>query len=94
MTVFQISYDLQDPGQDYDELFEAIKSYSGYCHILESTWFISTGSTSSAGNVRDELEDYVDANDELLVTKMPSSGGGRWGTTFSGDSTDWLHEEL
>jgi len=60
---------------------------------LESSWFISTES-SGASDVRDEVKDHIDADDELLVTKMPDSGGGRWETTFSGDTVDWVKDNL
>jgi hypothetical protein len=91
-TVFLISYDL-NASKDYDELHQAIKDYPGWSHILESSWFISA-STSSALDIRDDLEEHVDADDELLVTQMPKSGGGRWATTFSGETVDWLKDNL
>jgi hypothetical protein len=91
-TVFLISYDLK-ASTDYDELYQAIKDYPGWSHILESSWFISA-SISSALDIRDDLEEHVDGDDELLVTQMPESGGGRWATTFSGETVDWLKDNL
>jgi hypothetical protein len=91
-TVFLISYDLKD-AKDYEELYQAIKNYPGWSHILESSWFISA-STSSASDIRDELENHIDSDDELLVTKMPDAGGNRWATTFSGETVDWLKDNL
>lgn len=91
-SVFLISYDLKDV-KDYEELYQAIKDYSGWSHILESSWFVST-STSSASDVRDNLQDHIDNDDELLVTKMPDSGSGRWATTFSDDTVEWLKDNL
>ncbi|ELY77148.1 hypothetical protein C486_16905 [Natrinema gari JCM 14663] len=89
MTVYQISYDLQSPGQDYDELFDAIRDYGDYAHILESVWLIDTSSTSPS-SIRDGLQDHIDSNDRLLVTEKATSGE-TWATTFSDDYTDWLH---
>lgn len=91
-TVFLISYDLKD-SKGYDELHQAIKDYLGWAHILESSWLIKA-ETSSASDVRDEVEDYIDTDDELLVTRMPDSGSGRWATTFSDDTVDWLKNNL
>lgn len=89
MAAYQISYDLQQPGQDYDDLYDAIRSYDGYCHVLESTWFVVSDDTSTS-SVRDHLKKHIDSNDKLLVTKV----GYGWATTFSNDQTDWMHEHL
>jgi hypothetical protein len=93
MPVHVISYDLKNPGQSYDELHDAIESYSSYTHILDSTWLIDTSETN-AGNIRDDLKGHIDTNDRLLVTRMPDSGGVRWGTTFTDEHTEWLKEHL
>lgn len=89
MAGFAISYDLQQPGQEYDDLHDAIRSYPAYSHILESTWLIST-STSAASEIRDDLSEHVDGNDKILVTKI----GSAWATNFTNDHTDWMHDEL
>ena len=90
MTVYQISYDLQSPGQDYEELLEAIKPYPGWAHILESSWFVST-SNHTAAEIRDGLMKHIDSNDKLLVVKADPSG---WATTFSNDGTEWMHKSI
>lgn len=89
MTSYQISYDLQSPGQDYEDLHDAIKSLGDYCHILESTWLVEASDTS-ASDIRDELKKHIDSNDRLIVTR-PRSG---WATTFSDDGTDWMYDNL
>lgn len=50
MSIKIISYDLHKPGQNYDNLIDAIKSYNGYCKINESDWLISTA--DSCSNIR------------------------------------------
>lgn len=87
MTLYQISYDLHEPGKDYKELFEAIKTLGDYTHILESGWIVDSAD-KSASDIRDELKTHIDRNDRLLVAKF----GSNWATTFSDDSTDWLHD--
>lgn len=42
MPVYAISYDLNSPGQNYQNLYEEIKSFGGYWHYLDSTWLVST----------------------------------------------------
>lgn len=86
MSVYLITYDLHDPGQDYSDLHDAIESYGDFCHILESCWLIDT--TDSVSDVRDELKTHIDSNDRLFVFKQ----SGVWATSFSNDCTDWLHD--
>lgn len=91
MTVFQIDYDLQEPGQDYDDISDAISSLGDYTHILGSSWLVDV-SGMKAKEVRDNLQESVDRNDKLLVTKI-SKKGQSWATSF-GEGTDWLREHL
>lgn len=87
MTVYQINYDLQQPNKDYQELYDAIKQYPAYTHILESCWLVDTNSDDHS-DVRDKLKQHIDSDDRLFVSKL----SGAWGTTFSDDSTDWLYD--
>lgn len=86
MVVYAINYDLRSRGQDYDELIDAIEGLGDSCHILESMWFVVADGPSS--EIRDELKEHIDSNDELLVTKFK----GGWATTFTDDRTEWLRE--
>lgn len=72
MSTYIINYDLIAPGKNYDKLYDALKSYGTWAHVLESCWLIK--STSSATEVRDNLSKYIDSNDKLLVTKSGSVG--------------------
>ena len=56
----QINYDLQEPGRDYQPVYDYIKSFDGWCHLLES---LSLVLTYKLGQVRDELMTLVDRND-------------------------------
>jgi hypothetical protein len=68
MAVYSISYDLHNPGQNYEDLHEAIKDFGGWWHHLESTWLVDT--SSSASDIAEELYPHLDSNDELLVTRL------------------------
>lgn len=85
--MYAICYDLNSPGQDYDELFNAIKAYGTWWHNLDSTWIIKTSDRSST--IRDDLKQHIDSNDKLLVLKL--SGG--WAGIGFGDY-DWLNEHM
>ena len=83
-----IGYDLKKPGQDYDDLFDAIKDYPNWWHHLDSTWIIKTN--DSVSDVRDDLKQHIDSDDDLLVMKLT----GTWASSGLSDGTDWLHDNL
>jgi hypothetical protein len=87
--VHSIAYDLRAPGRDYSALYAAIKSYSTWCHPLESTWLVAT--SASAQTVRDHLQGFIDKNDGLLVTRL--SGEAAW-YGLSPEVSDWLRKQL
>ena len=90
MKVYMIGYDLNRPGQNYSDLFDAIKSISGtWCHPLDSTWFVATN--MSAVQIRDRLKSHIDVNDDLLVSRQ--SGEAAW-YGFSDKASEWLKEQL
>lgn len=84
-----IGYDLSRPGQEYSDLYEAIKSYETWWHQLDSTWIIESSQTTE--QIRNHLKQYVDSNDKLLVVAL--TGEGAW-TGFNQKGTQWLKDHL
>lgn len=90
MKSFLIGYDLNKPGQNYDNLFAAIKALtSTWWHCLDSTWIIKSNSTAAL--IRDALIPHIDKNDRLLVVQL--SGEGAW-VGFDDQCSSWLKEQL
>ena len=90
MATYLIGYDLNSPGQGYDDLIEAIKNLAnGWWHHLDSTWIINH--SGSATVIRDALKPHIDSNDELLVVKL--SGEAAW-AGFSDKGSKWLKDNL
>lgn len=89
MTTYMIGYDLITPGKDYKDLIDAIKTYTGWWHCLDSTWMIKSDSTAT--QIRDHLQKHVDKNDKLLVASM--GGVGAW-FGFDKECSDWLVNNL
>ena len=87
---YLITYDLISPGQNYSELYEAIKAASnGWWHCLESNWIIKSDKT--ARQILDFLIAYIDENDKLLVINV----SGDWVTFgLSKKCNDWLQENI
>lgn len=87
--VYSISYDLNRPGQDYDDLYKAIKELGNWCHPLDSTWIVVSNLT--AQQIRDRLQSVSDNTDGLLVVK--ASAPAAWGG-LSQEVSDWLNNNL
>ena len=85
--VYCVAYDLNTPGKDYSALIEQIKTYNGWWHHLDSTWFIN--SEKSTAEIRDHLGKYIDTNDELLVFKVTPGWAGKG---FSTRGFQWLKD--
>lgn len=89
MNIYIISYDLTNPGRDYEALSNAIKSYGNWWHQTGSTWVIASDTTSSSA-IRDYLKQFTDSNDKLFVAKL----SGEWAAFgFSREEYDWIKEK-
>lgn len=88
MSTKLIAYDLNRPGQNYDELIAAIKKLGAWWHHLDSTWLVK--SNLSTKQIRDQLRSYVDAGDELLVVNV--TGDARSWTGFNARGSNWIKE--
>lgn len=89
MSVYMVGYDLNKPTQNYKYLIDALKAYGTWWHHLDSTWIIETDQTASA--IRDNLAQYLDSNDELLVAAI--SAPGAW-KGFNDKGSSWLLDHL
>lgn len=91
MAVMLISYDLVNPGQKYEKLYEAIKAEAnGYLPVLDSAWLI--GSSSTVQQVTDRLRSAaLDDNDEILVIDVTRDARAGWLNKAKWEwiSTDW-----
>lgn len=84
MSSFIVSYDLISD-KDFSKLYEAIRNYGSYAHVLESVWIIKSSSSSS--NIRDNLMSYMDSDDKLFVAKL--TGESAW-KNLSKEVSDWI----
>lgn len=89
MAVFIVTYDLNTPGQKYDCLTEKLEAYGIHWHMQGSVWLIVT--TQTAVEIRDNLQECLDSNDELFVARL--SGEAAW-TGYGKNITEWLKKYL
>jgi hypothetical protein len=89
MATLLVGYDLNSPGQDYDALIKRLKNVgTNWWHRLDSTWLVKT--SMSPEELRDDLKQYIDSGDELLVLDVTAASWAAIG--FS--SYKWLHDNL
>ncbi|MCX6844782.1 MAG: hypothetical protein NTX53_21170 [candidate division WOR-3 bacterium] len=86
--VLLITYDLKQPGRNYDALYEAIKTLGQWWHFLDSTWLVQTAMTPD--QVAARLRLHMDANDYLLVVKVTRPYQG-W---LPKDAWEWVNSRI
>ena len=67
--VLIISYDLVNPGQNYEKLLRLIKAYASWARLGGSAYLIYANATPA--QVRDYLLPALDRNDKLFVGVSP-----------------------
>lgn len=73
--ILLVTYDLNVPSKNYEELYKVLKTASSWWHYLDSTWLLYTNDTVSSWC--DKIRKVTDENDVFLVvdiTKQPRSG--------------------
>jgi hypothetical protein len=81
-----ITYDLNKPGQDYETLIDAIKTYD-YINAMKSTWFIRT--SLSASDIRDHLNPLIDSSDSIFISEITQN----WACWLKKAVIDWLNKD-
>jgi len=90
MAVHWVNYDLNKTGQKYDSLITYLKSHSGWCKPLKSSFFVKTALT--AGQLRDAINEHIDSNDDVVVVTV---GGQGWATHSMPENVNtWLKNNL
>lgn len=73
--IYMVNYDLNSPGQNYDDLFSAIKGIGPSLHILKSSWLIET--SIGAKEIYNHLSQFIDKNDNIIVNHLDADYWGR-----------------
>jgi hypothetical protein len=86
--IYAINYDLKKPGQDYADLYTAIKSFGAWWHYLESTWLVDTN--LNASGIWNKVKVAIDNNDRVLIIGVTADNSG-W---LPKDAWDWINARL
>lgn len=60
-----VSYDLYNPGQNYEKVFERIKSLGAWAKVHKSFWYVNSTLTPSEAIAH--IKPALDANDRVYV---------------------------
>lgn len=76
MAVYMVTYDLNNPGQRYDDVINAITEASTgvWCTYWKSSYLIQ--SNLSVQQVFDRIAPHLDSNDKLLVIEVKENYQG------------------
>lgn len=89
MALYTISYDLSNPGRDYESISNAIKNYGFWWHQTGSVWIISAANTNTT-QIRDYLKQFIDQNDKIFVARL----SGEWAAYgFTQEEYDWIKSQ-
>lgn len=88
MKTFSVSYDLNKPGQNYDNLIKELKRSHSWWHYLDSTWLIKTNESASQLSTR--IRKHLDNNDNVLVIRVTKDYSG-W---LPQKAWDWINANV
>lgn len=83
-----ISYDLNQPGQNYQSLTREIKKLGDCVKPLESLWLVDT--PLSADQIYQKLNSFVDNSDRILIIAVSSDYQGY----LSREIWDWMNSRI
>ncbi len=81
-----ITYDLNQRGQNYQNLTEAIKCLGQWWHYLDSTWLVKTHLTTE--QVANRLKQQIDDNDNFLVIEVNPHTSQGW---LPQEAWNWIY---
>jgi len=89
LYLYLVTYDLNKPVQEYDELYKELKNSGTWWHYLDSTWLIST--SESINNLRQRIQAKIDTNDNLLIFDITSKAYDGW---LPKEAWDWIRSHI
>lgn len=81
-----VSYDLNNPGQDYSKVIEKIKALGTWAKIHKSVWYVK--STLTAAQAVDAIWPVMDRNDSLFIVDATNNSAA-W-QNLSTEVSDFL----
>jgi hypothetical protein len=86
--LYAVTYDLNRPGKDYDDLYVSIRQLGDYWHELDSFWLVD--SSASAKDIYDRLSPSLDKTDRIFVVRITDESCGY----LDPDSWKWIRQHV
>jgi hypothetical protein len=88
MASYIVTYDLNDPGQNYEVVLKVIKQIDGWARLSESSYAITSSLTPRG--IYNKFKPHLDKNDQFYVIGLhkPYYGQG------DKEVNDWLDNHL
>ncbi len=84
-----ISYDLYNPGQNYEKVIERIKALGTWAKIHKSFWYVNSAYTAS--QARDYVGQAMDGNDRIYVVDATNNEAA-W-NALDGNNAEFIREQ-
>ena len=86
--LYLITYDLKNPGKNYNELYDAIKQLGrAWWHYMDSVWLVQT--QLSVDDCNNSLRPFIDNNDFIFVVDITNQARQGW---LPEKAWNWIRE--
>ena len=86
--LYLITYDLKNPGKNYNELYDGIKQLGrAWWHYMDSVWLIQT--QLSVDDCNNNLRPFMDNNDYIFVVDITNQARQGW---LPEKAWNWIRE--
>lgn len=85
--ILLVTYDLHNPGRDYDKVAKVLESADSWIHPQGSVWILDT--QDNCETWRDSLKNAGDKSDEYFVVQLTKHWAG---FKMGKASYDWLKD--
>lgn len=87
--ILSISYDLHNPGRDYEKIISTIKTADSWAHPQGSLWLIDTKHSPEQWVLK--LRNAGDVNDEYFISQLARNW---WSANLDSIVLEWLKSPL
>lgn len=84
-----VTYDLSNPGRNYEDLLKRIKAYKYWARLGGSSYIILVDQGTNVAQHRDYLAEFLDSNDKLYVSTLGKEAAWH-GLTV--DVSNWIRD--
>ena len=84
-----VTYDLSNPGRNYEALLKKIKAYKNWARLGGSSYIIMVDQDTTTVQHRDYLAEVLDPNDKLYVSTLGKDAAWHG---LTAEVSNWIRE--